>query len=772
MDADLKILEFDKIILKVVRFCETDLGKRQAQDILPSNKKETVELMLLETFEAKTMIERFDSAPMNGVLDVSEALNRARLGAMCSIEELQRVSSLQSAVESNLRFIRKIRALEITTINTSHYFDGLISLPSIKKGIDECIDDRGYVVDSASEELGNVRRKITQLQKRISEKMDSILKSEASKLTDQIVTIRNNRLVLPVKAEYKNSFKGMIHDQSASKETVFIEPTAVMEMNNLLGSLAIQEQNEIEKILYRLTGLVSASYQEILSNFSILTQLDILFAKAKYANQIDGILPEISANEISIHQARHPLIDPQSVVANTITYKQYKVIIITGPNTGGKTVALKTLGICSLMAQSGLLIPAKEPSKIKIFSGIYADIGDEQSIEQSLSTFSSHITKIIDIIKRAPADSLILLDELGSGTDPKEGASLAISILDYLRKKQVHVMVSTHYPELKIYAYDLEDVLNASVEFNIHTLKPTYRLLLGIPGTSNAIDIATRLGLNDEIVLHAKEVSLTFDNQTMNLIKKLEHQSLELNEEIMFYNQEKAKLEQKQRELEKELLVHRQEQNKALQQINEQKTQVIQKAKEEAMQLIDELDKLKKEASFKEHELAKLKHDVKSLNETKVDYKKLNQTMIQVGDIVNVIPFQRSGIVMKNMGSGNFQIQMGTITSVFHQNSLEFSGKKEQKTDQSKVTVTRSSSAKMELDLRGQRYEEAMIALEKFVDDCLINNLEFAYIIHGYGTGALRKGVQDFIKVTHDIKTSRAGGMSEGGSGVTVVYFK
>ncbi|MDZ4197080.1 MAG: endonuclease MutS2, partial [Candidatus Izemoplasmatales bacterium] len=678
MDADLKILEFDKIILKVVRFCETDLGKRQAQDILPSNKKETVEMMLFETFEAKTMIERFDSAPMNGVLDVSEALNRARLGAMCSIEELQRVSSLQSAVESNVRFIRKIRALEIMTLHTSHYFDGLISLPFIKKGIDECIDDRGYVVDSASDELGNVRRKITQLQKRISEKMDSILKSEASKLTDQIVTIRNNRLVLPVKAEYKNSFKGMIHDQSASKETVFIEPTAVMEMNNLLGSLAIQEQNEIEKILYRLTGLVATSYQEVLSNFSILTQLDILFAKAKYAIQIDGILPEISANEISIHQARHPLIDPVSVVANTITYKQYKVIIITGPNTGGKTVALKTLGICSLMAQSGLLIPAKEPSKIKIFSGIYADIGDEQSIEQSLSTFSSHITKIIDIIKRAPADALILLDELGSGTDPKEGASLAISILDYLRKRQVHVMVSTHYPELKIYAYDLEDVLNASVEFNIHTLKPTYRLLLGIPGTSNAIDIATRLGLNDEIVLHAKEVSLTFDNQTMNLIKKLEHQSLELNEEILFYNQEKAKLEQKQRELEKELVVHRQEQNKALQQINEQKTQVIQKAKEDAMLLIDELDKLKKEASFKEHELAKLKHDVKSLNETKVDYKKLNQTMIQVGDIVNVIPFQRSGIVMKNMGSGNFQIQMGTITSVFHQNSLEFSGKKEQ----------------------------------------------------------------------------------------------
>ncbi len=466
------------------------------------------------------------------------------------------------------------------------------------------------------------------------------------------------------------------------------------------------------------------------------------------------------------------MIDPVAVVANTISYHQYKAIIITGPNTGGKTVALKTLGLLSLMTQSGMLIPCGEHSKTMIFSGIYADIGDEQSIEQSLSTFSSHITKIIDILRRAEDKSLILLDELGSGTDPKEGASIAISIMDYLRKRDVYVMVSTHYPELKIYAFDKEDVQNASVEFDIHTLRPTYRLLLGIPGTSNAIDIASRLGLNQEIIENAKRVSLTFDNQTMNLIKKLERQSLELKAEMESYEREQAKLRQKQADLENELVQHKVAQNKAMAAIDSEKKQVIEKAKADAIALIEELDEMKKTASFKEHELAKLKHDVKQLAETKIDYKKLNNTAIQVGDVVNVIPFQRNGIVMKSLGSGNFQIQMGTISSIFHQNSLEFTGKKDAKVDQSKVVVRRTSNTKIELDLRGVRFEEAMTMLDKFIDDCLISNLEFAYIIHGYGTGALRKGVMEYVKSAPDIASFRAGGPGEGGSGVTVVTFK
>lgn len=772
MDADLKILEFDKIIDRLATFCETDQGKLRARAILPSDDEALISTQLAETEEAKIMIERFDSAPMGGVLNLSEALKRARLGAMLNIEELLRVASLENAVQSNQRFIRKIKSLEIQAEHLSTYFDQLIPLPQLKKAIESCIDDRGYVVDSASEALGTVRKKIQANQRKITEKMEHLLRSEASKLTDTIITIRNNRLVLPVKAEYKYSFQGVIHDLSASKETVFIEPYQVMELNNLQQNLMIQEQAEIEKILYYLSGLVSEKYVEIGLNFDLLTTLDIIFAKGKYAFQTNAIRPEITPREINIHQARHPLIDPAVVVANTIAFKNYKAIIITGPNTGGKTVAMKTLGLLSLMAQSGLLIPAKEPSKITIFSGIYADIGDEQSIEQSLSTFSSHITKIIDIIKRKQPKSLILLDELGSGTDPKEGASLAISILDYLRHEDVYVMVSTHYPELKIYAYELDDVLNASVEFNIHTLQPTYRLLLGIPGTSNAIDIATRLGLMDEIVTKAREVSLTFDNQTMNLIKKLERQSLELNEEIALVKSERLALEKKRNSLEEELIQMRKEQNRKLSQIEIDKVAIIDEAKAEAMRLIDELDQLKKQATFKEHELAKLKHDVKSLNDRSVSFEKLNYQTIQVGDIVNVIPFQRQGIVMKSLGNHQFQVQMGTLTSVFHQNSLEFSAKNDAKPNQSKVTLTRQSNPKMELDLRGLRFEEAMQKMDKFIDDCLIDHLEYAYIIHGYGTGALRKGVMEMIKQSSIIKSHRPGGMNEGGSGVTVVYFK
>lgn len=772
MNADLKILEYDKIIERLAKYSETDLGKKMIRQLIPSNNQDEVVKWLEESQEAKQMIERFDSAPMGGVLNLENALQRAKLGASLNIEELQAVVSLENAVQSNLRFIRKIRSLDIKNSALSQYFDPLIALPALKKAIEECIDDRGFVVDSASPELAQIRKKIVINQKKVQEKMEHLLRSEASKLTDSIVTIRNGRLVLPVKAEYKNSFPGVIHDLSASKETVFIEPYQVMELNNLGQNLMVQEQVEVERILYTLSMLVAKDYESIQLNFELLTQLDVIFAKGKYANQIDAICPQITSGEILIHQARHPLIDPSLVVANTIAFREYKAIIITGPNTGGKTVAMKTLGLLSLMAQTGLLIPALEPSKLPIFSGIYADIGDEQSIEQSLSTFSSHITKIIDILQKAQPQSLILLDELGSGTDPKEGASLAISIMDHLRQKDVFVMVSTHYPELKIYAYDLDDVLNASVEFDIHTLKPTYRLLLGIPGTSNAIDIASRLGLPKDITEHAREVSLTFDNQTMNLIKKLERQSLAVQEEMDLVKKERVLVQEKLAELEKQYIEARRSQTIQLAQIEVQREELLAKAKEQAQALIEELDTLKKQESFKEHELARLKHEVKALDEVKIQPKKQNFQHIQVGDVVQVIPYQRQGIIMKDMNQGNYQVQMGALTTILNQDQLEYSKKASIKPNQSKVTTYRQSNPKMELDLRGLRFEEAMQKIDKFMDDCLMDHLEFAYIIHGFGTGALRKGVQEYVKQSSLVKSSRPGGMNEGGNGVTVVYFK
>ncbi len=765
------VLEFPKILAMIKDFAETDFGKASVLTITAIDDYETIELLLNEVMEARTMIERYDSSPMGGVLYIADAIKRSKLGSTLSIEELLNIVSLIEAVGNNQRFIRKIKQLEIPSLYLNHYYDELINLASLKSAIDECIDVKGQVYDDASEGLSIVRRKLSTNQKRVSEKMDNLLKSESSKLTDSIITIRNNRLVLPVKAEYKNSFKGIIHDQSSSRETVFIEPMACVEINNLIQSLLMQESEEIERVLQKLSALVGENADSLDTNFQLLTQLDVIFAKAKYAIKTDSIKPILCDNEINLRQARHPLIPKESVVANTIHFKKYRSIIITGPNTGGKTVALKLLGLLSIMVQSGVLIPVDEGSKTMIFSNIFADIGDEQSIEQSLSTFSSHITKIIKILESVDQRSLVLLDELGSGTDPKEGASLAISIMDFLREKHAYTMVTTHYPELKLYAIELDDTVNASVEFDIDTLRPTYRLQIGTPGTSNALDIATRLGLPQEIVDHAKKVSLSFDTDTTNLMKKMEIQSLELSQEIDSYKAKKNALEAKNSEIQKTLDMTKEKQNQAYRELEKYKAEIVEKTKLEANELIKELNELKKSENFREHELARLKHEVKSLGTDPILLKKINQQKIEIGDVVMVIPYQRQGIVMKKTGDNRYEVQMGILSASFTEDQLEFTDRKSNE-QKSHVSVSRNSNPKAELDLRGQRFEEAMIALEKHIDDCLINNLEFTYIIHGYGTGALRKGVQELIRKNKQIKSSRPGGQGEGGSGVTVLYFK
>jgi DNA mismatch repair protein MutS2 len=765
------VLEFPKILAQIKNYAETDIGKLNVMGIEATNNSDLIKVWLDEVFEAKTMIERYDTSPMGGVLNVAEQIKRASLGSTLSIEDLLNIVSLVEAVANNQRYIRKIRQLEISCMTLNHYYDELVTLTMVKTEIDKCIDVKGQIYDDASEELATIRKKLTVNQKRVTEKMDSLLKSESQKLTDSIITIRNNRLVLPVKAEFKNSFKGIIHDQSSSRETVFIEPMGCVEINNLIQTLYLQESDAIEKILARLSGIVGDHATELMSNFNLLTTLDVIFAKAKYAIANDGTKPEITDNTIHLIKGRHPLISKELVVSNTIHFGRYRSIIITGPNTGGKTVALKLLGLLSIMVQSGLLIPVDEGSKTMVFSNIFADIGDEQSIEQSLSTFSSHITKIIKILESVDSKSLVLLDELGSGTDPKEGASLAISIMDYLRESKAYTMVTTHYPEMKLYAFNLDDTVNASVEFDIDTLRPTYRLQIGTPGTSNALEIAKRLGLRNDIIEHAKKVSLSFDNQTSVLMKKLEIQSIELNQEIDDYKSKKNALELRNHEIQKVLDQTKKDQNKAYVELEKYKAEIIEKTKEEAMALIKELDIMRKQESFKEHELAKLKHDIKNLGTDPILMKKINQKKISIGDIVTVIPYQKQGIVMKLAGANKYEVQMGILTSVFSEDQLEYSDRKsnEQKV---RVSVTRSSSPKVELDLRGMRFEEAMMALEKHIDDCLINNLEFTYVIHGYGTGALRKGVQELIRKNKQIKSSRVGGEGEGGSGVTVLYFK
>jgi DNA mismatch repair protein MutS2 len=774
MYAEIKKLEFDKILKILQNFAHTDMGKSQVLEIVPLSNADEIKRLLFEVEQAKIIIQRYDETPLTGVLDIREIIKKAEIGSALNIDELIRIVSHQEALSRTIAFVKKVISLNLDFSYLKNYYERLESIAPLKQEIDRVIDKKGEIYDNATPKLAEVRKKIRVTEERIDSKMQSLVKSEQTKLSDNLITIRNNRLVLPVKSEFKNSLKGIVHDQSASGETVFIEPIACVEMNNDLSRYFVEEAAEIDNILRNLTYKVAEYTDELSSNLNIFTYLDIVFAKAKYALNNDFNRPDIVKDKINLINAKHPLIPRDVVVGNNISFHDYHHIIITGPNTGGKTVALKTLGLLSIMVQSGMLIPVGENSQTICFNNIFADIGDEQSIEQSLSTFSSHISNIIRIIKYADDNSLVLLDELGSGTDPKEGASLAISIIEFLRKKKLYSMITTHYPELKTYAYDLDNTINASVEFDIETLKPTYRLKIGVPGTSNAIMIARRLGLNDEICKSAENVSLSFDTDVSKLIAKLEKQSLELDQDIILYKEKISNLEKEKnnyQELQKNEKIR---QNKILKEFelsqNEKQNQYLKRAEE----LIEELDNMKKTAFFKEHELAKLKKDVKETFYHKVKYKKVIDKNIKTGDTVKVLSYQRNGIVNKELKNDQYEIIMGALTLTVKKDEIEFVSRN--KIDEFDLKPVQTDnpirSVKVELDLHGKRYEEAMLELDKFVDDCLLNNLEFAYIIHGIGTGALKKGVESYAKKNPHIKSYRRGNEGEGGLGVTVIQFK
>lgn len=772
MLAELKKLEFYKILKEIRKYAVSDLAKQQVEKLEPLTNELEINRLLDETNQAKIIILRYDQTPMTGVLNIKEAIKKSEIGSVLNIDEFLRIVSHQEAVIRNHTFIKKVNQLEIESDSLRDYYERIISLPQLKNTIQSVIDNKGEIYDSASVKLSQIRKKIRTTEERIDSKMASLLRSESNKLNDTLITIRNQRLVLPVKAEFKNSFKGVVHDTSSSGETVFIEPISCFNMNNELQTLRISEAQEIEKILRELTEDVS-EYSEILKeNLEILTYLDIVFAKAKYAIEYNCEKPLLTKDNINLLNARHPLIKKEEVVGNNINFLDYNHIVITGPNTGGKTVCLKTLGLLSIMVQSGILIPVDSESKTIVFSNIFADIGDEQSIEQSLSTFSSHISKIIYIIDNAKPNSLILLDELGSGTDPKEGASLAISIINHLRKRKLYSMITTHYSELKTYAFELDDTVNASVEFDIDTLKPTYKLRIGIPGTSNAIQIAKRLGLQEEIIEEAKEVSSSFDDDVAHLIKKLEKQSLELDNQINKYKFETKTLNENNEKLKDLQIEEKIRQNKLLDKLEKEHLEKLKAKEEKANELIKKLNELRKNPGFKDHELAKLKHDVKSMNQEKNNYKKVKDESITVGDKVLVIPYQRQGVVNKVVSGNKFEVLMGTLSITLPEKDLEFVSKTITKKQETTGTVKKTSQAKVELDLRGLRYIEAIDELDRFVDTCLMNNLEFAYIIHGYGTGALMKGVSEYISKSSVIKSKRPGGQNEGGKGVTVIYFK
>ena len=773
MHFNSKTLEFDKVIALIKQKAHTFKGKEIVESFHPTNNSLEITRLLKETNHALKILNMYKEPPFGGIRDLSETLQKAKIYSILRPNEFLNVVGLIEASLNNIRFYSQVKENGIFDEDLDVYFLNISKIPNLKSQIEQVITIDGNIYDNATNDLLKIRNKIKRNETKMNERLNSILHTQKSKLAEILITIRNNRFVVPVKLSEKNNFKGTIIDYSSSGETAYMEPTSVAEINNQNSLLRLDEQKEIERILRDLTIKVAEHHYPLINNFKILTEVDAIFAKAKWANIYDCTMPEITENEISLRKARHPLIKQKDVIANTITFNEgERLIIITGPNTGGKTVALKTMGLLSIMVQSGILIPVDEESKTMIFDNIFADIGDEQSIEQSLSTFSSHMTRIIDIINNLSVGSLILLDELGSGTDPKEGASLAISILDYIRVRGVYVIATTHYPELKAYAYNKSEIVNASVEFDVDTLSPTFRLLLGTPGKSNALLISERLGLNEKIINAAKENVLTSQSEVSDLINKLEKQGNTLDSRIQDYERLIVKSKKEVNETEKLKIDLIKEKQSLSKKISVEQSQIIQETKQLALKLIKELEDMKKEGVIKEHQIADLKYKTKLLDKEEERVSSTKDHVYMPGDLVNILKFNRTGELIKKQKNNHWIVKMGALSSQFDENQIEFIEKKKPQQLKSKMKSTIKKHVRSELDLRGMRYEEAKIELDRYIDDCLVVNMPYATIIHGFGTLTLRKLVKTYLDKNKQVENHRDGEGNEGGQGVTIVYFK
>lgn len=773
MAFDIKTLEFDKIVQKMKPYAQTTLGKAKLDALQPSTDANEVVRMLEETDEARRFVVEGLDPSFGGVNDLSDSLKRARIEGGLAVHELVQVHNHVRATARIKREMTRLSEREETTIDIEVYADELVVCKSLGEAIHAAIDDAGEVRDSASSDLATIRRHIDTTERKIKTTLDQVLKKEAKRLTDQIVTIRHNRYVIPVKPGEKNNVRGTVLDYSSSGETAYIEPEAIRELTSKKERLEADERQEIERILFVLTLDVKDHADTLEANLGLLGHLDMLFAKGAYAHATESTKPTLS-KRLHLIKARHPLIPKEEVVANTITFDEdINTIIVTGSNTGGKTVALKTVGLLSMMAQSGLLLPALPGSETRCFTQIRADIGDEQSIEQSLSTFSSHMKNIVSMLNNLKSGGLILLDELGGGTDPSEGASLAMSILEYLSDKDVHVIATTHYPELKAYAYTKPSMVNASVEFDEKTLQPTYRLLMRTPGESHALLIASRLGIDRCIVDHAKKHVLTQKTEVSELIDNLKRESKKLDALLGEYENLTKSLEQEKRELSERKRALQAEKEAIKERLTRENQREMEAFERDANALIDELQAMKTHA-FKAHELAEAKHKLKSLRPetsgTEISTTKGHR--YQSGDRVYLLKFNRHGELLKKQKDGRWRVRMGRLESVIDEDAFEYTEQApKQKPDPAPEKPSVSKRVPSELDLRGMRVHEAKEALEKYLDDCLVADMPFASVIHGYGTLALRKMVKEIVSTHPGVSEARDGKGNEGGQGVTVVYF-
>ena len=772
----LETLEFNKVKALFEPHLLTEQGLEQLKELVPTDKADKIRQAFAEMKEMQELFVEHPHFSISATKDIAATCKRLEMGADLNIEEFLLLKRVIFASRELKNFYDNLENVRLDHL--ANWFEKLHDFPHLQGNL-QAINEAGFIENFASEELARIRRKIHDSESQVRDVLQELLKQKAQMLTEGIVASRNGRQVLPVKNTYRNKIAGVVHDISASGNTVYIEPREVVKLSEEIASLRADERYEMMRILQELSERVRPHAAEIANDAWIIGHLDLIRAKVRFIQETGAVVPQVSeGQEIQLLHVRHPLV--KNAVANDVHFgKDLTAIVITGPNTGGKTIMLKTLGLTQLMAQSGLPILADKGSRVGIFEEIFADIGDEQSIEQSLSTFSSHMTNIVDILGKVNQNSLLLLDELGAGTDPQEGAALAMSILEDLRLRQVKTMATTHYPELKAYGIETAYVQNASMEFDTASLRPTYRFMQGVPGRSNAFEIAKRLGLSDVIVGDASK-QINQDNDVNRLIEQLEEQTLESRKRL-----------ENIRQVEQENLKMNRALKKLYNELNREKETELNKAREQAAEIVelalaesdDILKNLHRKSQLKPHEIIEAKAKLKKLAPEKVDLSKnkvlqkaKKKRAPKIGDDIIVLSYGQRGTLTNQLKDGRWEAQVGLIKMTLEDKEFDLvQAQQEAPVKKKQVNVVKRAVGKApqaRLDLRGKRYEEAMEALDAFIDQALLNNMDQVDIIHGIGTGVIREGVTKYLQRNKQVKSFGYAPQNAGGSGATIVTFK
>lgn len=787
-DKILETLEFDRIKGQLAQYLVSAAGQRELAALTPQTDFQKVQDLLTESTDGADILRLEDGIPIPQLANIKPQLKRLKIKANLNGTELAQITKVLQTSMSVKNFFDQMREKKISLRVLNEQVDRLVTIPSITQRLIRSIDPDGRINDEASAKLHGIRQLIEKTETMIHQQMENYTRGKNAKyLSEPIVTMRNDRYVVPVIARYRSKFGGVVHDQSASGQTLYIEPAAVVDSNNRLRQAQIEERQEMRRVLAELSKLIAPYRHDIGQNETILGHLDFINAKARWAHDTKATLPLLSKdNHVVLRKARHPLIDPRRVVANDIEIgDDYQAIVITGPNTGGKTITLKTLGIIQLMGQAGLFIPAAEGSIIGIFDNVFADIGDEQSLEQNLSTFSGHMDGVKAILEQITARSLVLLDELGAGTDPKEGAALAMAILDDIGAKGSMVVITTHYPELKVYGYDRAKTINASMEFDQETLQPTYHLLLGVPGQSNGLEIAQRLGISSSIIDEARSLVSDDSQDLNNMIGDLVEQRKKAREESERLEKLLAANKQTQEELTAKLGRFNEQRDKLYEQARSKANHQVSMAKRKANRIIHHLRQLEVQQGghVKENELIDaqgqlnaLHQDNPRLRHNSVLQRAKQKHDLHKGDAVLVKSYGQYGELLAKRGNHKWEVQIGILKMAIDERDLEKIAKKDlphekdaQRRPRTAVHTTQTRKTSARLDLRGHRYEQAMSELSNFIDHALLNNLSTVTVIHGKGTGALRKGTQQYLQSNPRVKSFSYAAPNAGGDGATIV---